>query len=111
MTVHVEMRSVRLTLCFNQRRRLFQKRVRQKARSGVHGYPHTKVFVNVVVIRSSRWRLYCERLYALAIDHQRQLMRLVESLNSLVAVARQAELNLVFSVQRESVSRRSSAAS
>ncbi len=48
-------------------------------------------------------RLHREQLHPLAIEQQLELVRLAQAFDVLVAVARQANLDLVLAVQREGV--------
>ena len=102
MPVHVEVRMVRLTFGFEQRRGILQKRHADCVRTCC--YRNARVQMGIydaeVLVRG---RLHREQSDAPAIQQQLQLVRSVQAFNFLVAVARQADLELVFTVLRKGV--------
>ena len=107
MPVHVEVRLVRLTLGFRQRRCLPRERDAKLVRSGLHRNPDLQIlvdrFIRVVGAALVPVRFDGEQLQAIAIQRDLQLVRFAEPFDVFVAVSRQANLDLVRAVERERV--------
>ena len=105
------MRLVRLACRFEERRRILQERHADRMRTGLHRNPDLQIAIHVVVVRLivlgesrlARRRLHREHLDALAIEEQLEIRGVVQPFDVLVAIARQADLELVLAVHRERV--------
>ena len=73
MPVHIEVRLVRLTPGFEQRRRGFQKRHAQLMRAGRYGKAQLQCLVHTLIVLVWWWR-YREQPHSLPIQEQLQLL-------------------------------------
>ena len=108
MPVVIEVGLVRLTSGFEQQRRFRLERHADGVRTGGHGHADLEMAVQVVlggsiVLRHVRLRcgVHREDAHLFAIQKQIELMRFGEALDVLVAIARQANRDLVLTVDRE----------
>ena len=105
------MRLVRLPRGLEERRRSLQEGDADGVRTGLHRHANSQIAIHVVVVRLivlgesgfARRRLHREQLHALAIEEQFQIGGVVQPLDVLVPIARQANLELVVAVHREGV--------
>jgi hypothetical protein len=93
MTIHVEARQVGLAFGLNQRRRPLEKRCVEHVRPRLDGSSHVKIAVHGFVFLGAGRRLQGEQLHTLAIDADFEPARFGESLNALIPVSRQPELD------------------
>ena len=110
MAMRVEVRVVRLPQCFQQRRRVLQKRHAQVVRPGRHRHPEFQMLIDVRKILPARRRLHRERFHRLAVEQHFQLVRLMQPLDMFVAIPRETNLNLVLAFLRKLVANPRSAA-
>ena len=110
MPVHVEVRLVRLALRLQRARGLLQKRHAELVRPGRHRQAHLQMPIDLLEILSPRRRRDGERLHPLAVEQHLQLVRFVQPFDLLVAIARQADLDLVLAILREGVGNQRTAA-
>ena len=101
--VHVVMGLVGLSLGLQQRGGILQERHAEIVRAGRRPDAGLQVRVGGLMVRLRSGRRHRERRLSLAIQQHLQLMRLAQALDVLVAVARQAELDLVFAVLGERI--------
>ena len=108
MPIHVEVREARLTLGLLQREGLSREGDRHFARTGANTDAELEVLVHglVRVVRAGLIPigLHRERLRQASVDTELDLLRLGESFDVLVPIARQANLKLVDRMLRERVS-------
>ena len=103
MPVHVVVGLVRLALGLQQRGRVLQERHAELVRAGRHPDAGLQVRVGGLMVPLRPGRRHGERRHPLAVEQHLQLVRLAQALDVLVAVPRQAELDLVLAVLRERV--------
>ena len=101
--VHVVVGLVRLALGLQQRGGILQERHAELVRAGRRPDAGLQVRVGGLMVRLRSGGVTRERRHSLAIQQHLQLMRLAQALDVLVAVPRQADLDLVLAVLREGV--------
>ena len=112
------MRLIRLAERLEEIRRLFHERDTERVRTGADRNPCLQVLVDVVVRRLivfgkpglARRRLHREQLHALAIEQELQIVRLAQSLDVLVAIAGEPDLDFVLSIHWKRVGHQRAAA-
>ena len=107
MPVRIEVCLVGLTCGFEQHRRVFQKGHAERVRTRLHRNADLEVLVDhvvggLIILRKSCLplrRFHREHLQSLPVQQQLQLVRLGQTLDVLVAISRQPNLDLVLAVQ------------
>ena len=107
MPVGVEVRLIRLARRFEEQRRLLQEGDADGVRARLDRHADLEVLhrLSAWLTGSPAGRCGCtvNDLHALPIEQQFDLVRLAQALDLLVAIARQADLDLVFPIPRERV--------
>ena len=92
MAIHIEVRLIWLTLGFEKIGGLLGERSSYHVRASVYSDANIQIFIDYMVVIALRRRLYGERLYALTVENQLNIVRADESFDVLISIARQPDL-------------------
>ena len=101
VAVHIEVRLIGLALGFQKGGRLLQEGRGEFMGTGFDGHANLQTGIHFAVIVGAGGRFHGEDFHALAVDAEFHLMRAGEAFHVFVAVAREAQLDVVFRVLRE----------
>ena len=111
MAIRVKARQTGLTFGVHQSPRPLRECHAQYVRTRFHGNADDEALVDSVMILGDGWQLHRENFDSLVIEQQFGLLGSVQSFHSLVAIAQEPQLHVVFSIQGKGIRNHRSAAS